>query len=113
MKRVEAIIRPIRLDSVKAALHQVGVGGLTVTDAAGLGTQKSISQTYRGTEVANRLLPRVKLEVVVSDGDVERVIDAIIGAAATGEAGDGKIFVSDVSDAVRIRTRQRGEDALN
>lgn len=112
MKKIEAIIRPIRLDAVKSALQEIGVAGLTVTDAAGMGTQKGVASTYRGAEVPSRLLPRVKVEAVISDEQVESVIAAIVGAAATGEPGDGKIFVSEVLDAVRIRTGQRGLEAL-
>lgn len=113
MKKIEAIIRPIRLDAVKAALQEVGAQGLTVIDAAGAGTQKQVATLYRGAEIPTRLLPRVKVEVVVGGEQVETVIDAIIGAAATGEPGDGKIFVTEVQDAIRIRTRQRGTEALS
>lgn len=112
MKKVEAVIRPIRLDAVKHALQEIGIAGMTVSDAAGMGTQKSIKSSYRGVQVPDRLLPRVKVEAVVSDDQVEAVIAAIVAAAATGEPGDGKIFVSDVADVIRIRTQQRGMDAL-
>lgn len=113
MKKIEAIIRPIRLDAVKNALHEAGALGLTVTDAAGAGSQRGTQSTYRGAEVPPRLLPRVKVEVVVGDDHVESVVAAIVGAAYTGAAGDGKIFITDVVDAIRIRTRQRGIDALS
>lgn len=112
MNKIEAIIRPIRLDAVKSALQEIGVAGLTVTDAAGMGTQKSTTTTYRGAEVPTRLLPRVKVEAVVSADQVDQVVEAIIQAAVTGEPGDGKIFISEVTDAIRIRTGQRGKDAL-
>jgi nitrogen regulatory protein P-II 1 len=112
MKKIEAIISPIRLDAVKSALQEIGVAGLTVLDAAGMGTHKGIAAVYRGVEVPNRLLPRVKIEAVVGDDQAEAVVTALIDAASTGEPGDGKIFISEVLDAVRIRTGQRGVDAL-
>jgi len=113
MKKIEAIISPIRLDAVKSALQGIGIAGLTVLDAAGMGTQKSIAAHYRGVEVPSRLLPRVKIETVVSDDQAEAVVKAILTSAATGEPGDGKIFISEVLDAVRIRTGQRGLEALS
>lgn len=112
MKKIEAIIRPIKLEEVKEALGRLGVHGMTVTEAIGCGLQRGYVGTYRGTEFSLRLLPKVKLEIVVKDGWVEDVIRVISEAAATGQVGDGKIFVTAVVDAVRIRTGERGEEAL-
>jgi nitrogen regulatory protein P-II 1 len=112
MKLIEAIIKPFKVDDVRKALTGVGVEGLTVTEARGFGRQKGHTELYRGAEYVVDLVPKMKLEILVSDDQVERVIEAIIGAAATGKIGDGKIFVLPVGDAVRIRTGERGDAAL-
>ncbi len=112
MKKIEAIIKPFKLDEVKEALHEVGVQGLTVTEAKGFGRQKGHTELYRGAEYIVDFLPKVKLEVVVEDNLAERVVEAIAGAAKTGRIGDGKIFVSDIAQAYRIRTGERDADAL-
>ncbi len=112
MKKVEAVIKPFKLDEVKEALHEVGVSGITVTEAKGFGRQKGHTELYRGAEYIVDFLPKVRLEVVVEDGQVDRVIEAIANAARTGRIGDGKIFVTPVETAVRIRTGERDLDAI-
>ncbi|OJY71131.1 MAG: transcriptional regulator [Sphingobium sp. 66-54] len=112
MKKVEAIIKPFKLDDVKEALHEVGVSGITVTEAKGFGRQKGHTELYRGAEYVVDFLPKVKLEIVVEDGIVDRVVEAISGAAQTGRIGDGKIFVIPVEKAVRIRTGELDEAAI-
>jgi nitrogen regulatory protein P-II 1 len=112
MKKIEAIIKPFKLDEVKEALHEVGVSGITVTEAKGFGRQKGHTELYRGAEYVVDFLPKVKLEVVVDDALAERVVEAIANAAQTGRIGDGKIFVIPVDTAVRIRTGERGSDAI-
>ena len=112
MKKVEAIIKPFKLDDVKEALHEVGVSGITVTEAKGFGRQKGHTELYRGAEYVVDFLPKVKLEVVVEDGIVDRVVEAISGAARTGRIGDGKIFVSDIQEVIRIRTGELDEAAI-
>ena len=112
MKKIEAIIKPFKLDEVKEALHEVGVQGLTVTEAKGFGRQKGHTELYRGAEYVVDFLPKVKIEVVVEDSLLERVVEAIQNAARTGRIGDGKIFVSDIAEAIRIRTGEKGSDAL-
>ncbi len=112
MKKIEAIIKPFKLDEVKEALHDVGVSGMTVTEAKGFGRQKGHTELYRGAEYVVDFLPKVRLEVVVDDGLAERVVEAIENAARTGRIGDGKIFVSTVDEAVRIRTGERGSEAI-
>ncbi len=112
MKKVEAVIKPFKLDEVKEALQEVGVKGMTVTEAKGFGRQKGHTELYRGAEYVVDFLPKVKLEVVVEDQLVERVVEAIAEAARTGRIGDGKIFVSPVEEVIRIRTGERGPDAL-
>ena len=112
MKRIEAIIRPEKLLEVKDALEQLGHGGMTVTEVKGHGTQRGVLQEWQGQEFWIEFLPKIWFLVVVSDDDAEAVIAAICDSAATGEAGDGKIFVSDVRDVVRVRTRERGAAAL-
>jgi nitrogen regulatory protein P-II 1 len=112
MKKVEAIIKPFKLDEVKEALHEVGVSGITVTEAKGFGRQKGHTELYRGAEYVVDFLPKVKLEVVVDDGMAERAVEAIANAAQTGRIGDGKIFVTAIETAVRIRTGERGSDAI-
>ena len=112
MKKIEAIIKPFKLDEVKEALHEVGVSGITVTEARGFGRQKGHTELYRGAEYVVDFLPKVKLEVIVEDSLADRVVEAIMGAAQTGRIGDGKIFVIPVEAAVRIRTGERGADAI-
>ena len=112
MKKVEAIIKPFKLDDVKDALHEVGVSGMTVTEVKGFGRQKGHTELYRGAEYVIDFLPKVKVEVVVEDGQLANVIEAIAAAARTGRIGDGKIFVSDIAEAIRIRTGDRGTDAI-
>ena len=112
MKKVEAIIKPFKLDEVKEALHDVGVSGITVTEAKGFGRQKGHTELYRGAEYVVDFLPKVKLEVVVDDAVAPRVVEAIAAAAQTGRIGDGKIFVSTIESALRIRTGERDADAI-
>ena len=112
MKKIEAIIKPFKLDEVKEALHEVGVSGITVTEAKGFGRQKGHTELYRGAEYVVDFLPKVKLEVVVDDAIAARVVEAIAAAAQTGRIGDGKIFVMPVETALRIRTGERDSDAI-
>lgn len=112
MKRVEAIIRPVRFEAVKEALNDIGVYGMTVTDVRGFGRQQGHTEKYRGSTYTVNLLPKIKIEVVVPDTQVEEVVAAILESAHTGEIGDGKIFIAEVEEAVRIRTGERGESAL-
>ena len=112
MKKIEAIIKPFKLDEVKEALQEVGLQGITVLEAKGFGRQKGHTELYRGAEYVVDFLPKVKIEVVLGDDQVEAAIEAIIGAAKTDKIGDGKIFVSDIAQAIRIRTGESGEDAL-
>ena len=112
MKRITAIIKPFKLDEVREALAETGVQGLTVTDVKGFGRQKGHTELYRGAEYVVDFLPKVKVEAIVTDANVERAIDAITRAARTGRIGDGKIFVSHVTDVVRIRTGETGESAV-
>ena len=112
MKKIEAVIKPFKLDEVKDALHEVGVSGITVTEAKGFGRQKGHTELYRGAEYVVDFLPKVRLEVVVDDDQADRVVEAIANAARTGRIGDGKIFVSAVESAVRIRTGERDSDAI-
>jgi nitrogen regulatory protein P-II 1 len=112
MKRIEAIIRPIRFEAVKEALNDIGIYGMTVTDVRGFGRQQGHTEKYRGSTYTLNLLPKIKLEVVVPDSRVDEVVSAIIEAAQTGEIGDGKIFIADIEEVVRIRTGERGEAAL-
>ena len=112
MKKIEAIIKPFKLDEVKEALHDVGVSGITVTEAKGFGRQKGHTELYRGAEYIVDFLPKVKLEVVVDDALAERVVEAITNAAQTGRIGDGKIFVTNIETVVRIRTGERDADAV-
>jgi len=112
MKKIEAIVKPFKLDEVREALSEIGVSGLTVTEVKGFGRQKGHTELYRGAEYVVDFLPKVKVEVVVGDGLVEKAVDAIVNAARTGKIGDGKIFVLDVAQVVRIRTGETGEDAV-
>lgn len=110
--RIEAVIRPQRLDEVKAALDDLGVTGMTVTEVRGAGKQKGYTQHYRGAEYTVNLIQKLKLEIVVTEPEVDRIVEAIASSARTGEIGDGKIFLSPVLDAIRIRTSERGSDAV-
>ncbi|AFN73674.1 nitrogen regulatory protein P-II [Melioribacter roseus P3M-2] len=112
MKKIEAIIRPFKLDEVKEALLEVGVRGMTITEVRGYGRQKGHKETYRGSEYQIEFVPKIKLEVVVDESIFEKAIDAILTTAKTGQVGDGKIFISDISDAIRIRTDESGTEAL-
>ena len=112
MKKVEAVIKPFKLDEVKEALHEVGIQGITVTEAKGFGRQKGHTELYRGAEYVVDFLPKVKIEIVMDDALVERAIEAIQRAAHTGRIGDGKIFVSKIEEAIRIRTGESGLDAI-
>ena len=112
MKKIEAIIKPFKLDEVRETLSELGCTGLTVTEVKGFGRQKGHTELYRGAEYTVDFLPKVKVEVIVSDGMVDKAIDAIIKAARTGKIGDGKIFVTDVTQVVRIRTGETNEDAV-
>ncbi len=112
MKMVTAIIKPFKLDDVKEALKGVGVVGITVTEAKGFGRQGGHTETYRGTEYQIEFVPKVKLEVVVDEPDVDRVVDAVVASAATGKIGDGKVWVTSVEAIVRIRTGEQGPDAV-
>jgi len=112
VKKIEAVIKPFKLDEVKEALHEVGVSGITVTEAKGFGRQKGHTELYRGAEYVVDFLPKVRLEVVVDDDQADRVVEAIANAARTGRIGDGKIFVSSIESAVRIRTGERDSDAI-
>ncbi|WP_214020917.1 P-II family nitrogen regulator [Methanoculleus sp.] len=112
MKKIEAIIRTMKFESVKHALESAGFDSMTVTEVKGRGRQKGIVQQWRGAEYVVDLIPKTKIEVVVPDADVEKVIDIIATSAATGQIGDGKIFIAPLEDAIRVRTRERGDTAL-
>ena len=112
MKKIEAIIKPFKLDEVKDALHEVGIKGITVTEAKGFGRQKGHTELYRGAEYVVDFLPKVKIEIVLPDDQVERAVDAIQKAARTGRIGDGKIFVIPVENVIRVRTGERGKEAI-
>lgn len=112
MKKIEAIIRPFKLDDVKEALLEEGVKGLTISEVRGYGRQKGHKETYRGSEYRIEFVPKIKIEIVVPNSLLEKVIDAIVRTAKTGQVGDGKIFISDISDVIRIRTEESGEAAL-
>ncbi|WP_395666417.1 P-II family nitrogen regulator [Methylocella sp.] len=112
MKKIEAIIKPFKLDEVKEALHEAGAAGITVTEAKGFGRQKGHTELYRGAEYIVDFLPKVKIEVVVADAVVDAAVEAIRKAAQTGRIGDGKIFISNIEGAIRIRTGETGPDAI-
>ena len=112
MKKIEAIIKPFKLDEVKEALHDIGLQGITVTEAKGFGRQKGHTELYRGAEYVVDFLPKVKLEIVLDDNMAAQAIEAIQNAAQTGRIGDGKIFISTIEDAIRIRTGETGTDAI-
>lgn len=113
MKKVECIIRPEKLEEVKEALNSIGIKGMTVTQVFGCGLQKGRTEYYRGVEVSINLLPKVKIEMVVPDSEIGRVVDLIVNSARSGNIGDGKIFIYNVEDAIRIRTGERGEKAIS
>ena len=112
MKRIEAIIRPEKLDAVRSALEKAGCGGLMISEIEGHGKQKGVVQQWRGEKYRVEILPKLKIEIVVKDADVERVTKAIIDNVKTGEIGDGKIFISNIENAIRIRTGEKGEVAI-
>lgn len=112
MKKIEAIIKPFKLDEVKEALHEVGLQGITVVEAKGFGRQKGHTELYRGAEYVVDFLPKVKIELVVDDEMLERAVEAIQTAAHTGRIGDGKIFISPIEEAIRVRTGERGSEAI-
>jgi nitrogen regulatory protein P-II 1 len=112
MKKIEAIIRPFKLDEVKEALMEEGIRGLTISEVRGYGRQKGHTETYMGSEYRIEFIPKIKIEVVVEDNKTEKVVDAILRTAKTGQVGDGKIFIYDVTDVIRIRTEESGQEAL-
>ena len=112
MRKIEAIIKPFKLDEVKEALHEIGIQGMTVTEVKGFGRQKGHTELYRGAEYVVDFLPKIKIEIAVSDEMSEKVVEAIVGAANTGRIGDGKIFVFPMDEVVRIRTGERGQEAV-
>jgi nitrogen regulatory protein P-II 1 len=112
MKKIEAIIKPFKLEEVKDALGEVGITGMTVTEVKGFGRQKGHTEIYRGSEYTVDFLPKIKLELVIADADANQAVAAIVKAAKTGKIGDGKVFVSNVEEAVRIRTDEKGEAAV-
>ena len=112
MKKVDAIVKPFKLDEVKDKLNEIGVQGITVTEVKGFGRQKGHTELYRGAEYVVDFLPKLKMEIVIADTQVDEVIDTIMKAAQTGRIGDGKIFVTDLLDVIRIRTGERGEEAI-
>jgi nitrogen regulatory protein PII len=112
MKKIEAIIRPFKLDDVREALSEIGVRGMTLTEVKGYGRQKGHTELYRGSEYKIDFLPKIKIEIIADDSMVDNVVSTIIKAAKTGQVGDGKIFVSAVQDVIRVRTEESGEDAI-
>jgi nitrogen regulatory protein P-II 1 len=112
MKKIEAIIKPFKLDEVKDRLNDLGIQGITVTEVKGFGRQKGHTELYRGAEYVVDFLPKIKMEIVIADTQVEDVVNAIVKAAQTGRIGDGKIFITNIEEAVRIRTGERGEEAV-
>jgi nitrogen regulatory protein PII len=112
MKKIEAIIRPFKLDEVKEALVEEGIRGLTISEVRGYGRQKGHTETYRGSEYRIEFIPKIKIEIVVEDSKAEKVVEAILKTAKTGQVGDGKIFIYDVKDVIRIRTEESGKEAL-
>lgn len=112
MKKIEAIIRPFKLDDVREALSEIGVRGMTLTEVKGYGRQKGHTELYRGSEYKIDFLPKIKVEIIANDAMVENIVATIIKAAKTGQVGDGKIFVSPVQDVIRVRTEESGEDAI-
>ena len=112
MKKVEAIIKPFKLDDVKEALSALGISGMTVSEVKGYGRQQGHTELYRGAEYVVDFLPKIKIEMVIDDGMEDKVVDAIVGAARTGKIGDGKIFISDIAKVIRVRTGETGVEAI-
>ena len=112
MKQVTAVVKPFKLDEVKNALHEVGITGMTVSEVRGFGRQKGHTEVYRGAEYTVDLVPKVRIDVLVNDGDADKVVDSIVEAARTGKIGDGKVWVTAVDTLVRVRTGERGADAV-
>ena len=112
MKKLEVVIKPFKLDEVKEALHEVGIQGITITEAKGFGRQKGHTELYRGAEYVVDFLPKVKIDIVLEDGLVDQAVDAILSSAATGRIGDGKIFISPIDEVIRIRTGERGSSLM-
>ena len=112
MKKIEAIVKPFKLEDVKEALREIGIEGMTVSEVKGFGRQKGHTEIYRGSEYTVDFLPKIKLEIVAADEQVERAVETIVSSAKTGKIGDGKVFVSNIEEAVRLRTDERGEQAV-
>lgn len=112
MKKIEAIVKPFKLEEVKAKLVEIGVQGMTITEVKGFGRQKGHTELYRGTEYTIDFLPKIKMEIVVPEEITEKAVDAILESASTGQVGDGKIFVSAIEETIRIRTKERGKEAI-
>ncbi|BAU22859.1 nitrogen regulatory protein P-II 1 [Caldimicrobium thiodismutans] len=112
MKKIEAIIKPTKLEDVKKALEKKGIHGMTITEVKGFGRQKGYIEVYRGKEYEVRFLPKIKIELIVKDDEVEKIINTILETAKTGNVGDGKIFISSIEEVIRIRTGERGEEAI-
>lgn len=112
MKKIEAIVRPHKIDDIRESLQEIGIAGMTMTEVKGIGRQKGHTETYRGSEYEINFVPKIKVEIVVPDEQVERVISVIIKTAKTGEVGDGKIFIQPIDEAIRVRTEESGESAL-
>jgi nitrogen regulatory protein P-II 1 len=112
MKKIEAIIKPFKMEDVKEALSEIGVEGMTVSEVKGFGRQKGHTEIYRGSEYTVDFLPKVKFEIVIADDRVQRAVDAIVQSAKTGKIGDGKVFILNIEDAIRIRTEERGDNAI-
>lgn len=112
MKKVEAVIKPFKLDEVKDTLNEIGIKGITVTEVKGFGRQKGHTELYRGAEYVVDFLPKIKLEIVIADNQLDEVVNAVIKSAQTGRIGDGKIFITNLEDTIRIRTGEHGEDAI-
>jgi len=112
MKKIEAIVKPFKLEEVKEALSAIGVEGMTISEVKGFGRQKGHTEIYRGSEYTVDFLPKIKIEIVLTDGQVPAAVQAIVGAAKTGKIGDGKVFISPIENAVRIRTEETGEQAV-
>jgi nitrogen regulatory protein P-II 1 len=112
MKKIEAIIKPFKLDDVRDALHDVGIGGMTITEVKGFGRQKGQTETYKGAEYVIDFLPKLKIELILRDDQLETILDVIQRTAFTGKIGDGKVFILPVDDVLRIRTKERGEEAI-
>ncbi len=113
MKKIEAIVKPFKMEDVKEALREIGIEGMTVSEVKGFGRQKGHTEIYRGSEYTVDFLPKIKLEIVAADEQVERAVETIVSSAKTGKIGDGKVFVSNIEEAVRIRTDERGEQAVS